>query len=295
MLSLLDFFITASFSYASYLWFIISNPFAKENYFYLLIGLSLLVWCLEMVFPWRKDQPVIRKGFYLDTFFIFFNFFLFNLVFFIAFSNLTELYFHKFLHYINVPIHGIISLNNLPILSQILIYFLLADFLQWAIHRFLHNNKFLWKFHKVHHSVTEMNFAAHFRFHFVEHFIYKGGLYLLLSWLINFELKYVFYIHALNILIGHLNHSNLNINYGVFKYVFNNPKLHIWHHSKTFPKRFAKGANFAISLSIWDYLFKTVYMPSDGKSIKLGFENIEKYPQTFVKLMKEPFKSNTEL
>ena len=103
VLNLLDFFITASISYANYLWFIITNPFAEDNYFYLLMALSLMVWGLEMLFPWRKNQAFIRKGFYLDTFFIFFNFFLFNLVFFIAFSNLSELYFHKLLHSLGIP------------------------------------------------------------------------------------------------------------------------------------------------------------------------------------------------
>jgi hypothetical protein len=29
-----------------------------ENYFYGLIILSLVVWCLEMEFPWRKNQSI---------------------------------------------------------------------------------------------------------------------------------------------------------------------------------------------------------------------------------------------
>ena len=44
------------------------------NYFYGLIAISLLVWFLEIVFPWRKDQSVFRKDFWLDGFYMFFNF-----------------------------------------------------------------------------------------------------------------------------------------------------------------------------------------------------------------------------
>ena len=51
-----------------------------ENYFYLLIVLSLLVWGLELAFPWRTKQGAIRKDFWLDVFYMFFNFFLFSLI-----------------------------------------------------------------------------------------------------------------------------------------------------------------------------------------------------------------------
>ena len=32
-----------------------------HNYFYWLVGLSASIWLLEIVFPWRKDQPVFRQ------------------------------------------------------------------------------------------------------------------------------------------------------------------------------------------------------------------------------------------
>ena len=51
------------------------------NYFWGLILISLFVWGLEIVFPWRKNQAIIRKDFWLDAFYMFFNFFVFRLVF----------------------------------------------------------------------------------------------------------------------------------------------------------------------------------------------------------------------
>ena len=50
------------------------------NYFWGLIVISLLVWCLELLFPWRKQQAAFRKDFWLDTFYMFFNFFVFAIV-----------------------------------------------------------------------------------------------------------------------------------------------------------------------------------------------------------------------
>ena len=50
------------------------------NYFWGLILISLVVWVLEMVFPWRKEQAIFRKDFWLDGFYMFFNFFIFSIV-----------------------------------------------------------------------------------------------------------------------------------------------------------------------------------------------------------------------
>jgi len=44
-----------------------------ENYFWGLILISVLVWVLEILFPWRKNQAVFRKDFALDVFYMFFN------------------------------------------------------------------------------------------------------------------------------------------------------------------------------------------------------------------------------
>jgi sterol desaturase/sphingolipid hydroxylase (fatty acid hydroxylase superfamily) len=65
--------------------------------------------------------------------------------------------------------------------------------------------------------------------------------------------------------------------------------MHIWHHAKDLPPKHPHGMNFGISLSIWDYIFGTAYVPHSGKDIPLGFEDIEKYPETFLGQMKEPF------
>ncbi|OIN58317.1 hypothetical protein BLX24_15090 [Arsenicibacter rosenii] len=42
-----------------------------HNYFYWLVGLSLAVRALEILFPWRKDQPAFLKNFRVDLFFNF--------------------------------------------------------------------------------------------------------------------------------------------------------------------------------------------------------------------------------
>ena len=41
------------------------------NYFWGLILISVAVWLLEISFPWRKNQAIIRKDFWLDAFYMF--------------------------------------------------------------------------------------------------------------------------------------------------------------------------------------------------------------------------------
>lgn len=66
--------------YWNYLMGEILNP-GWGNYFYWLISISLVVWALELIIPWRKNQSAFRKDFWLDVFYMFFNFFLFSLIF----------------------------------------------------------------------------------------------------------------------------------------------------------------------------------------------------------------------
>jgi sterol desaturase/sphingolipid hydroxylase (fatty acid hydroxylase superfamily) len=88
-----------------------------------------------------------------------------------------------------------------------------------------------------------------------------------------------------------LNHANLGWDYGPLEYVLNNPKMHIWHHAKELPAEHQKGANFGLSLSVWDYLFGTNYIPSEGQNIDLGFEDIESYPDKMYDQLLEPFRT----
>ncbi len=263
------------------------NPFSSNsgNYFYLLIYVSLLIWGLEIVFPWRKQQAIFRKQFWQDAFYMFFNFFLFSLIIYSLLSDVTVFWFGELMSRMGLPQKGWIDFALLSLPIQFILFFLVNDFLQWLIHNLLHRVPFLWRFHKVHHSVTEMGFAAHLRYHFMETIVYKSAQYIVLAWLFHFELRYAFYLHAFTVLIGHLNHANVGWNYGWFKYVFNNPAMHIWHHAKHLPDSRPNGMNFGITLSIWDYLFKTAHVPHSGRDIELGFEEIETFPQSFLHLL----------
>jgi sterol desaturase/sphingolipid hydroxylase (fatty acid hydroxylase superfamily) len=267
-------------SYYGY-WSYLSNEIfypSWKNYFWWLVGLSLLVWLLEIVFPWRKSQPLIRKDFWMDGFYMFFNYFLFSLIAYNAISNVAVEAFNDFLGLFGIKNVVAISLSTLHPILQFLLLLVIADFIQWNVHRLLHHSPYLWEFHKVHHSVEQMGFSAHLRFHWMETIIYKSAQFIPLS-MIGYGLEDLFILHIFTTAIGHLNHANLKLTYGPLKYLINNPIMHTWHHAKTLPEG-VNGVNYGITLSLWDYLFKTAYIPNDGENEPLGFEDMEKFPAT---------------
>jgi sterol desaturase/sphingolipid hydroxylase (fatty acid hydroxylase superfamily) len=252
-----------------------------ENYFYALIFISLFFLLLEIIIPWRKKQPILRKDFWLDTFYMFFNFFILSLIGFAAISNIFVELFNDFLSLFGIKNVLAIEVAALPNWAKLTFAFILKDFIHWNVHRLLHKHPRLWEFHKVHHSVKQMGFAAHLRFHWMERVVYNSIQYIPLA-MLGFGIEEYFAAHIIALTIGHFNHANVDINIGWLGYIFNNPRMHIWHHAKHLPKEHPTGVNFGLSLSIWDYLFKTAYIPSDGRDIELGFENDEKFPKKFL-------------
>ncbi|MAO08696.1 MAG: sterol desaturase [Alteromonas sp.] len=265
-----------------------------ENYFYGLILVSLMVWLLEILFPWRKDQSIFRKDFWLDTFYMFFNFFLLNLIVFIALSNTFEALVNDFLGLFNFSVQDfqLFDVDVLPYGVGLLVFFLVSDFVQWNTHRLLHRVDFLWNFHKVHHSVKEMGFAAQLRYHWMEPVVYKSLLYIPIAIIGGFDAQDVAIVHFFALTVGHLNHANLGWDYGFLKYVINNPKMHIWHHAKKLPASARYGVNFGLTLSIWDYLFGTAHIPYNGRDIELGFPGDEDFPENFLQQEMYPLKTN---
>ncbi|HSR68551.1 MAG TPA: sterol desaturase family protein [Acidobacteriota bacterium] len=266
--------------YADYLWYEITHPHWK-NYFYWLVGVSGIFFALELARPWREMQPRFRKDFWLDFFYMFFNFFLFSLIIYNAASDVAVHAFNDFLALFGVRNLAALEIGSWPVWTQLLTLFLIRDFIHWNIHRLLHRVPFLWEFHKVHHSVEQMGFAAHLRFHWMENVVYRTLEYIPLA-MIGFGIDDFFIVHLGTLAAGHFNHSNLRVDLGPLKYILNNPRMHIWHHAREYPRQHAYGMNFGLTLSLWDYLFGTACIPSDGRDIELGVPDQEEFPKTFL-------------
>jgi len=259
-----------------------------HNYFYWLVGVSVIIWLAEIFFPWRKNQPAIREHFGLDIFYLFWNYFLFALIAYNALSMVGVQLFNDFLGLFGITNIVALKVGNLPGWLQLLLIFVLRDFMQWNIHRMYHHVNWMWEFHKVHHSTRQMGFAALLRYHWMENILYRTLEYIPLA-MIGFSITDFFIVHIFTLVIGQLGHANLKIPLGPFKYIFNGPQMHLWHHVKDMPVGYPHGFNYGITLSIWDYIFRTNYWPSDDENLPVGLPDKEAFPEDFIGQTIRPF------
>lgn len=276
------------YGYGHYLVNEILHP-GWHNYFYWLIGASLVIWLAEVFFPWRKDQPPIREHFWLDIFYLFWNYFLFALVAYNAFSMVAVNLFNDFLGLFGITNLVAIRVGNLPGWVQLLIIFVMRDFMQWSIHRMYHHVGWMWEFHKVHHSTRQMGFAALLRYHFMENIIYRTLEYIPLA-MVGFGINDFFIVHIFTLVTGQLGHANLKIPLGPLRYIINGPQMHLWHHAKNLPDTHPHGFNYGITLSVWDFIFRTHYWPTDDAQLPVGLPDNENFPEDFVGQTIRPFK-----
>lgn len=258
----------------------------REYLFWLLV---ISAGCLiaERIRPWRRGQKLFRREFFQDLFWLFFNGQYFGVLF---------AYVTAFVAQGIWPVLATAKSWNLlvgqSILVQALVYFLLKDFLDWCVHNLLHRVPALWEFHKLHHSIVEMDWIGNFRFHWMEIVVYQGLTYFPLV-ILGVDSQVILLVAIATTVIGHLNHSNLDITWGPLRYVFNSPRMHIWHHMAHLPGGHSSGVNFGISFSVWDWLFRTAYWPTKNECPSqqpenLGFPGLERFPSRLMRRLLHP-------
>lgn len=145
----------------------------------------------------------------------------------------------------------------------------------------------MWEFHKLHHSIEKMDWIGAFRAHWGEIFIHRIAGFIPLI-VLGIDGRALLIIAIMGIVIKEVSHSNLNLDWGPLRYVFNSPRYHAWHHDV---KMYGKGGqNFAINLTVWDWLFKTNYWPEDAEQPeKFGFMGMKKFPRNVFSRLLHPF------
>jgi sterol desaturase/sphingolipid hydroxylase (fatty acid hydroxylase superfamily) len=252
-----------------------------RGYFFWLLAVSALCLVLERLRPWRREQKVLRRLFWQDLFWLFFNG---------HYAGILVAHVAAYVFQWAVP--AIEQLKSLQLLShqalgvQFVAFFGLKDLLEWGVHNLLHRVPWLWEFHKLHHSIEELDWIGNFRFHWMEIVVYQGLTYFPLV-MLGVDQGIVLPIAVVATLIGHLNHSNLDISWGPLRYLLNSPRMHVWHHDRDWPADRPHGVNFAVCLSAWDWLFGTAHWPTPADSPaqhprRIGFDGMERFPRGLV-------------
>ena len=257
-----------------------------RGYFFWLLIISAACFVLERLIPWRKEQRAFRTGFGQDVFFLVFNGHFAGVLLAMATAKLVNaaaglLGFDAALPWTHLNI-----LAPYPLWVQFLGYLVLKDFMEWCIHIGLHRTPWLWQFHKLHHSIRELDWIGNFRFHWMEIVVYRSLTYFPLV-ILGLDGRVILAVALFATLVGHLNHANLHWDYGPLRYLFNSPRLHVWHHDIVTHGK--GGQNFAIVFSVWDWLFGTIYYPKDREQPEqLGFKDMQRFPGTLIKRLLYP-------
>jgi sterol desaturase/sphingolipid hydroxylase (fatty acid hydroxylase superfamily) len=269
----------------------VTSPLLTEYVFWLaVVSTGCLV--AERVVPWRKGQRLLRPQFGQDCFWLLFNGYLADFIlvylFKYAHAGLDSLFFL----FAQSPPSEFSALASSPLWLQIGVVLVCADFIEYLVHNALHRNHQLWKIHRVHHSIVTMDWIGNFRFHWGEILLYRLVKYLPLA-ILGASWQAILVVAVISTTIGHINHSNLNISWGPIRYLLNSPRMHIWHHEKEL--RGKAGVNFAVVFSLWDWMFRTAYMPREALQPEaLGFEGMEKVPTDVVRRFFVPWRNDEQ-
>lgn len=251
------------------------------------VGLALLsvaIAVAEALRPWRREQPQLRRRLPTDLAFLVFNGHFLGVALFAIATRFVLPPLDQALHAAGLyPYVYRNAAAGWPLWAQLVVLIVGFDFVQWAIHRLLHAVPWLWRLHQVHHSVVdgEMDWIVSFRFHWGEAIVYKSLQYLPLAFF-GFSGTAVIVQALVGTAIGHLNHANLDLGHGRWRYVLNSPRMHLWHHAADGPAR-----NFGIIFSAWDWIFGTAHLP-DHPPARLGFDGDAALPRGFLGLTAWP-------
>lgn len=178
---------------------------------------------------------------------------------------------------------------NAPVLLQVVLMLVIAEFFRYWIHRGAHHYRSLWKLHAVHHASSKLYTINVGRFHPLDkslQFLGDTLPFLLLG--ISAEVFAAYFVfYAIN---GFYQHSNAEVKLGWLNWIIAGPELHRWHHSANIQE--AK-SNFGNNLIIWDSVFGTRYLPENKSLQRIGIGN-RQWPNEFLPQLTAPFTTSTE-
>ncbi len=157
---------------------------------------------------------------------------------------------------------------------ELVLTVLLIDILTYGMHVLFHITPFLWRFHRMHHSDTEMDATSGARFHIGEHTIsvcVRCGLYVVCA----MKLEYIIVYETVFLANVFFHHANLSIGTRVdrlYRILLTSPDMHKVHHSNI---RSEHDSNYTSLLSVWDRIFGTYQFAENPKNITYGIRGLE--------------------
>ena len=171
--------------------------------------------------------------------------------------------------------YGLLNRGSIPFAVRAVFSFLLLDLVQYVDHYLRHSIPLLWRFHKVHHSDSEVDFSTGLRFHPGE-IVFTQGAYLLAIAAAAPPASVVLCFEVCNAVQAFFSHANINLPPRLeraLRLIQVTPGLHEIHHSRHGADQ---RCNFAVMFSFWDRLFRTYRERSNSgrEPLALGVDDV---------------------
>lgn len=170
-----------------------------------------------------------------------------------------------------------------------ILYLLLLGLLEYWLHRALHEFPFLWRFHSIHHQITNLNAAQSYS-HFGEIFIYLLVITTPIILLVDVPQNHIALVTTFYLVSNYYMHSDSKLLSfpAPLRHIFADNIYHHYHHSKDVQHW---GKNYSSFLSFYDRLFGTQYMPQTEEFPETGIDEYRPI-ESIGDYMSRPFSKN---
>jgi sterol desaturase/sphingolipid hydroxylase (fatty acid hydroxylase superfamily) len=155
-----------------------------------------------------------------------------------------------------------------PLWFQVIVILLTVSLFRYWMHRWQHNNEFLWSLHSYHHRVTDLT-ATNTEVSNPIDFALRNIVVFLVLGVIGFDaFAILLTVPAMNV-VAAFSHCAGDVKAGFLNYLFVTPEVHRWHHTAEVPQGYGYSVNYGVEFAFWDLVFGTYYLPQkDGQRLQ---------------------------
>ena len=187
---------------------------------------------------------------------------------------------------------GLLRFLALPPVASIIAAILLFDAWMYLWHRANHELRFLWRFHRVHHSDPEMDATTAIRFHTGEILI-SSALRLAVIPLLGITIHQLLVYEILLLPVILFHHSNVRFPERLDRWlrlIIVTPAIHRVHHSRL---RIETDSNYSSVFSFWDRIAGTFRLRRGGQPVNFGLDEYDSEErQRIAGMLVTPFASS---
>jgi sterol desaturase/sphingolipid hydroxylase (fatty acid hydroxylase superfamily) len=177
------------------------------------------------------------------------------------------------------------AIADQPAGAQAIEVLLIAGVAGYWAHRMTHTVPVLWRFHKVHHSIQQMDWLAAARLHPIDS-VFTRTITVLPIFALGFTRAALGGFLAFTTFQAIFIHANVRLTFGPLRWLVATPEFHHWHHAN---EPDAYNTNFAGEFPWLDALFGTLYLPKGRMPARYGID--DQVPDGYLRQLAWPLRA----